>query len=53
MHALSKPRLWSLQLLFGWMNLALAVPGIYLMFGLPLEQIAWTIGIAGGITGAH
>jgi len=44
MHALSKPHLWSLQLLFGWMNLVLAVPGIYLMFGLPLvlRQHGWT-----------
>jgi len=44
MHALSKPRLWSLQLLFGWMNLVLAVPCIYLMLGLPLvlRQHGWT-----------
>jgi len=44
MHAASKSRIWGLQLLFGWMNLVLAVPGIYLMFGLPLalRQHGWT-----------
>jgi len=39
-----KTRLWGLQLLFGWMNLVLAVPSIYLMFGMPLvmRQHGWT-----------
>jgi len=47
MHAITEPtskaKLWGLQLLFGWMNLALAVPSIYLMFGLPLvlRQHGW------------
>jgi len=47
MHITSQPqsnaKLWGLQLLFGWMNLALAVPSIYLMFGLPLvlRQHGW------------
>ena len=33
----------GLQCLFGWMNLVLAMPGIYLMFGLPLvmRQHGW------------
>jgi len=41
---MNKTRIWGLQLLFGWMNLALAVPSIYLMFGLPLvlRQHGWT-----------
>ncbi|WEK31531.1 MAG: MFS transporter [Candidatus Pseudomonas phytovorans] len=34
----------GLQLLFGWLNLALAVPSIYLMFGMPLvmRQYGWS-----------
>jgi MFS transporter, PAT family, beta-lactamase induction signal transducer AmpG len=41
---MTKTRLWGLQLLFGWMNLVLAVPNIYLMFGMPLvmRQHGWT-----------
>ncbi|PWU28607.1 MFS transporter [Pseudomonas sp. RW407] len=41
---MSRSGLFGLQLLFGWMNLALAVPGIYLMFGMPLvmRQHGWT-----------
>jgi len=37
-------RLLGLQLLFGWMNLALAVPAIYLMFGMPavMRQHGWS-----------
>ncbi|MGE4452226.1 MFS transporter [Castellaniella sp.] len=37
-------RLFGLQLLFGWMNLALAVPAIYLMFGMPvvMRQHGWS-----------
>ncbi|KXU38492.1 MFS transporter [Ventosimonas gracilis] len=40
---MSTPKRWGLQLLFGWMNLVLAVPSIYLMFGLPLvlRQHGW------------
>jgi len=47
MHVTRQPKnnakLWGLQLLFGWMNLVLAVPSIYLMFGLPLvlRQHGW------------
>lgn len=35
---------WGAQLLFGWMNLVLAVPSIYLMLGLPLvmRQHGWS-----------
>lgn len=35
---------WGAQLLFGWMNLVLAVPSIYLMLGMPLvmRQHGWT-----------
>lgn len=41
---MTKTRLWGLQLLFGWMNLVLAVPSIYLMLGMPLvmRQHGWT-----------
>ncbi|OCX15327.1 MFS transporter [Ectopseudomonas hydrolytica] len=41
---MTKPRLFGLQLLFGWMNLVLAVPSIYLMFGMPLvmRQHGWS-----------
>lgn len=41
---MTRTRLWGLQLLFGWMNLVLAVPSIYLMFGMPLvmRQHGWT-----------
>ncbi|TBU96798.1 MFS transporter [Stutzerimonas kirkiae] len=41
---MSKTRIVSLQLLFGWMNLVLAVPSIYLMFGMPLvmRQHGWS-----------
>lgn len=37
-------RLVGLQLLFGWMNLVLAVPSIYLMLGMPLvmRQHGWS-----------
>jgi len=48
MNVISQPqsnaKIWGLQLLFGWMNLVLAVPSIYLMFGLPLvlRQHGWT-----------
>lgn len=36
--------LWGLHTLFGWMNLVLAVPSIYLMFGMPLimRQHGWS-----------
>lgn len=35
---------WGAQLLFGWMNLVLAVPSIYLMLGMPLvmRQHGWS-----------
>lgn len=35
---------WAAQLLFGWMNLVLAVPSIYLMLGMPLvmRQHGWS-----------
>ena len=41
---MTKSRLFGLQLLFGWMNLVLAVPSIYLMFGMPLvmRQHGWS-----------
>ncbi|ENO90249.1 MFS transporter [Thauera linaloolentis] len=41
---MTKPRLLGLQLLFGWMNLVLAIPSIYLMFGMPLvmRQHGWS-----------
>ncbi|MDO5101856.1 MAG: MFS transporter [Lautropia sp.] len=41
---MTRTRLWGLQLLFGWMNLVLAVPSIYLMLGMPLvmRQHGWT-----------
>lgn len=41
---MTKPRLFGLQLLFGWMNLVLAAPSIYLMFGMPLvmRQHGWS-----------
>ena len=41
---MTRARLTALQLLFGWLNLALAVPSIYLMFGLPLvmRQYGWS-----------
>lgn len=41
---MTRARNASLQLLFGWLNLALAVPGIYLMFGMPLvmRQYGWS-----------
>lgn len=41
---MSKSRLVGLQLLFGWMNLVLAVPSIYLMLGMPLvmRQHGWS-----------
>lgn len=41
---MTRARVTALQLLFGWLNLALAVPSIYLMFGLPLvmRQYGWS-----------
>ncbi len=41
---MTRMRLLGLQLLFGWMNLALAVPAIYLMFGMPvvMRQHGWS-----------
>ena len=41
---MTKLRLLGLQLAFGWMNLVLAVPAIYLMFGMPLvmRQHGWS-----------
>lgn len=41
---MKKARIAGLQLLFGWLNLALAVPSIYLMFGMPLvmRQYGWS-----------
>ncbi|WP_081951545.1 MFS transporter [Pseudomonas cremoricolorata] len=41
---MNRTRNASLQLLFGWLNLALAVPSIYLMFGMPLvmRQYGWS-----------
>lgn len=41
---MTRPPVIALQLLFGWLNLALAVPSIYLMFGLPLvmRQYGWS-----------
>lgn len=37
-------RMWGAQLLFGWMNLVLAVPSIYLLLGMPLvmRQHGWS-----------
>lgn len=39
-----RSRFLGLQLLFGWMNLVLAIPSIYLMFGMPLvmRQHGWS-----------
>ncbi|MCV2219029.1 MFS transporter [Thauera sp. Sel9] len=41
---MTKARLFGLQLMFGWMNLVLAIPSIYLMFGMPLvmRQHGWS-----------
>ena len=41
---MNRRRLIGLHVLFGWLNLALAVPGIYLMFGMPLvmRQYGWS-----------
>lgn len=41
---MNRGRLIGLQVLFGWLNLALAVPSIYLMFGMPLvmRQYGWS-----------
>lgn len=41
---MSRGRLIGLQVLFGWLNLALAIPSIYLMFGMPLvmRQYGWS-----------
>lgn len=41
---MDRTRIAGLQLLFGWLNLALAVPSIYLMFGMPLvmRQYGWS-----------
>ncbi|CDM24291.1 AmpG protein [Castellaniella defragrans 65Phen] len=41
---MARMRLLGLQWLFGWMNLALAVPAIYLMFGMPvvMRQHDWS-----------
>lgn len=41
---MNRTRLTGLQLLFGWLNLVLAVPSIYLMFGMPLvmRQYGWS-----------
>lgn len=41
---MSRSRVAGLQGLFGWMNLVLAVPSIYLMFGMPLvmRQHGWS-----------
>lgn len=44
MNAMTRSRFFGLQLLFGWMNLVLAIPSIYLMFGMPLvmRQHGWS-----------
>lgn len=41
---MTKTHLRGLQFLFGWMHMALAVPSIYLMFGMPLvmRQHGWS-----------
>ncbi|MHA6197629.1 MFS transporter [Pseudomonas wadenswilerensis] len=41
---MNRGRIAGLQLLFGWLNLVLAVPSIYLMFGMPLvmRQYGWS-----------
>lgn len=41
---MNRRRLIGLHVLFGWLNLALAVPSIYLMFGMPLvmRQYGWS-----------
>ncbi|HDS1736120.1 MFS transporter [Pseudomonas sp. BP8] len=41
---MNRTRIAGLQLLFGWLNMALAVPSIYLMFGMPLvmRQYGWS-----------
>lgn len=41
---MTRLHLYGLQFLFGWMNLVLAVPSIYLMFGMPLvmRQYGWS-----------
>ncbi|MFW3896955.1 MFS transporter [Pseudomonas bharatica] len=41
---MERTRIAGLQMLFGWLNLVLAVPSIYLMFGMPLvmRQYGWS-----------
>lgn len=41
---MKKSRIITLQCMFGWMNLVLAIPSIYLMFGMPLvmRQYGWS-----------
>lgn len=41
---MDRTRIAGLQLLFGWLNLVLAIPSIYLMFGMPLvmRQYGWS-----------
>lgn len=41
---MNRTRIAGLQLLFGWLNLVLAIPSIYLMFGMPLvmRQYGWS-----------
>lgn len=41
---MKKSRIITLQCMFGWMNLVLAIPSIYLMFGMPLvmRQHGWS-----------
>lgn len=41
---MNRGRIAGLQVLFGWLNLVLAVPSIYLMFGMPLvmRQYGWS-----------
>ena len=41
---MERTRIAGPQLLFGWLNLVLAVPSIYLMFGMPLvmRQYGWS-----------
>lgn len=41
---MNRTRIAGLQVLFGWLNLVLAIPSIYLMFGMPLvmRQYGWS-----------
>lgn len=44
MNHIASPRFGLYQVIFGWMNFALVVPGIYLLLGLPLtmREYGWS-----------